>query len=158
MNLQRISIAAIQAIGLGLLPAAALAATINDTTTFVGTVPGTCSYSGGSSQTVPMDYNAAFNGSFNGVSQPISISCNTGADVSLSAVTPGNSNPTTTSNLATLKNSAGQILTESGSEESEKADLSNSAGTNTVTITLDVGDASIPGNYSYEVVLTTTFS
>ena len=39
MNFKRLSLVAVQAIGLGLMPAAALA-DITDTTTFTGTVPG----------------------------------------------------------------------------------------------------------------------
>ena len=155
MNFKRLclSLVAVQAIGLGLMPAAALA-DITDTTTFTGTVPGSCTYTSGTSQTVEMSYSADDEGTFTGVSANIGINCNFAASVSLGAVTAG-SNPTTTTNTATLKKGSSTLAT-SGEGASSTVSLDNTNGaTENVTIELTSTGASVVGAYSYTVVLTT---
>ncbi|MDC0269890.1 hypothetical protein OAK57_04430 [Synechococcus sp. AH-551-N23] len=152
MNFKRLSLVAVQAIGLGLMPAAALA-DITDTTTFTGTVPGTCTYTSGTSQTVEMSYSAD-DEVISGESENIGINCNYAASVSLGAVTPG-SNPATTTNTAKLIKSGVPIAT-SGDGASSAVSLGNTNGvTENVTIDLTATGASAIGDYSYTVVLTT---
>ena len=152
MNFKRLSLVAVQAIGLGLMPAAALA-DITDTTTFTGTVPGTCNYASGTSQTVEMSYSAD-DEVISGESENIGINCNYAASVSLGAVTPG-SNPATTSNTANL-NQSGDPIATSGEGASSTVSLGNTNGvTENVTIDLTATGASAIGDYSYTVVLTT---
>lgn len=152
MNFKRLSLVAVQAIGLGLMPAAALA-DITDTTTFTGSVPGTCTYPSGTSQTVEMSYSSAASGTFTGESSNIGINCNFVTDVSLGAVVADGSNPATTINTAVLKK-GGTTITTAGS--AEPVSLGNSNGvTDNVTIELTSTGASAVGDYSYTVVLTT---
>ena len=146
---------AVQAIGLGLMPAAALA-DITDTTTFTGTVPGSCTYASGTSQTVAMDYSADDSGTFTGESSNIGINCNFVTDVSLGAVVADGSNPVITTNTAVLKK-GGATITTAGA--AEPVSLGNSNGvTENVTIELTSTGASEVGNYSYTVILTTISS
>ena len=157
MNFKRLSLVAVQAIGLGLMPAAALA-DITDTTTFTGTVPGSCTYASGTSQTVAMSYSADDEGTFTGVSENIGINCNYAASVSLGAVTANGSNPATTTNTAKLIKSGDPIAT-SGEGASSAVSLGNTNGvTENVTIDLTATGASATGDYSYTVVLTTLSS
>ena len=157
MNFKRLSLVAVQAIGLGLMPAAALA-DITDTTTFTGTVPGSCTYASGTSQTVAMSYSADDNGTFTGESENIGINCNYATSVTLGAVTENGSNPATTTNTALLKQGGSTIAT-SGEGASSTVSLSNSNGvTENVTIDLTATGASATGDYSYTVVLTTLSS
>jgi hypothetical protein len=162
MNFKRLSLVAVQAIGLGLMPAAALAVmpaaaladNITDTTTFTGTVPGSCTYASGTSQTVEMAYSAADSGTFTGASGNISISCNFETTVTLGAVTAG-SNPAATTNTATLKKGSSTLAT-SGEDASSAVSLGNTGGSpENVTIELTSTGASVVGAYSYTVVLTT---
>ena len=157
MNFKRLSLVAVQAIGLGLMPAAALA-DITDTTTFTGTVPGSCTYASGTSQTVAMSYSSDDNGTFTGESENIGINCNYATSVTLGAVTENGSNPATTTNTALLKQGGSTIAT-SGEGASSTVSLNNSNGvTENVTIDLTATGASATGDYSYTVVLTTLSS
>ena len=159
MNFKRLclSLVAVQAIGLGLMPAAALAADITDTTTFTGTVPGTCTYASGATQSVAMTYSSADSGTFTGTTTNIGINCNFATKVTLGAVTAG-SNPATTTNTAKLYQGSSVIAT-SGEAASSQVDLGNIAGaTENVTIELTSTGASVVGAYSYTVVLTTLSS
>ncbi len=157
MNFKRLSLVALQAIGLGLMPAAALA-DITDTTTFTGTVPGSCFYSGGTSQTVAMNYSPTEGGKFTGESANIGISCNYETSVTLGAVTADASNPKTTVNTASLKKGDTTIAT-SGEGASGTESLGNTANViDNVTIELTSTGASVVGDYSYTVVLTTLSS
>ena len=157
MNFKRLSLVAVQAIGLGLMPAAALA-DITDTTTFTGTVPGSCTYVSGTSQTVAMSYSSDDNGTFTGESENIGINCNYATSVTLGAVTENGSNPATTTNTALLKQGGSTIAT-SGEGASSTVSLGNSNGvTENVTIDLTATGASATGDYSYTVVLTTLSS
>ena len=65
MNFKRLSLVAVQAIGLGLMPSAALA-DITDTTTFTGSVPGACTYASGATQSIAMSLSTASSGTFTG--------------------------------------------------------------------------------------------
>ena len=157
MNFKRLclSLVAVQAIGLGLMPAAALAADITDTTTFTGTVPGTCTYASGATQSVAMSYSSADSGTFTGTTTNIGINCNFATKVTLGGVTANGSNPKTTTNSAKLKKGSSVIAT-SGEAASSQVDLGNIAGaTENVTIELTSTGASVVGAYSYTVVLTT---
>ena len=157
MNFKRLSLVAVQAIGLGLMPAAALA-DITDTTTFTGTVPGSCTYASGTSQTVAMSYSSDDNGTFTGESENIGINCNYATSVTLGAVTENGSNPATTTNTALLKQGGSTIAT-SGEGASSTVSLNNSNGViENVTIDLTATGASAVGSYSYTVVLTTLSS
>ena len=157
MNFKRLSLVAVQAIGLGLMPAAALA-DITDTTTFTGTVPGTCTYASGATQSVAMSYSSADSGTFTGTTTNIGINCNFATKVTLGAVTPKGSNPKATTNSAKLKKGSSVIAT-SGEGASSQVDLGNSAGvTENVTIELTSTGASTVGAYEYTVVLTTMSS
>ncbi len=157
MNFKRLSLVALQAIGLGLMPAAALA-DITDTTTFTGTVPGTCFYTGGTSQTVGMDYSPTDGGKFTGESANIGISCNYVTSVTLGAVTADGDNPATTVNTALLKKGSSTLAT-SGEGASDPVSLGNIANTpDNVTIELTSTGANVVGDYSYTVVLTTLSS
>ena len=157
MNFKRISIAAIPAIGLGLMPAAAFAQSITDTTTFNGTVPGTCTYLSGTSQDVAMTYSTADNGTLSGTSENIAISCNFETSVSLSAVNEVDVE-VSTENTATLLFGGSEIVT-SGEGASDSVSLGNSPGsTANVQIKLDATGASTVGTYQYTVVLTTLSS
>ena len=102
MNFKRLSITALQVMGLGFLPSAALAENITDTTTFTGTVPGSCTYSGSQDQTVAMDYSSSGGGTFTGRSANLTVNCNYVATFTLGAVTAGGSNPAETSNTASI--------------------------------------------------------
>ena len=155
MNFKRLSLVAVQAIGLGLMPAAALA-DITDTTTFTGTVPGTCTYASGATQSVAMSYSSADSGTFTGTTTNIGINCNFATKVTLGAVTPKGSNPKATTNTAKLKNDDSSVIATSGEGASSQVDLGNSAGaTENVTIELTSTGASTVGAYEYTVVLTT---
>ena len=158
MNFKRISLAALQAVGFGLMPASALAQ-ITDTTTFTGQVPGTCTYTSGTSQTIEMSYSAENNGTFTGQTQDLTISCNFETSVTLGAVNAG-ANPTETNNTASLfVGGSGDALVTSGVSASAETSLGNSPGVATnVQIGLEVLGASTVGDYSYTVVLTTLSS
>ena len=157
MNLKRLSITALQVMGLGLLPAAALAENITDTTTFTGTVPGSCTYSGSQDQTVAMDYSSSGGGTFTGRSANLTVNCNYVATFTLGAVTAGGSNPAETSNTASIYagDSSSAIVT-SGASASAQTSLGNTANQPfNVQIGLSATGASAVGSYSYTVVLTT---
>ena len=154
MNFKRLSLVALQAIGLGLMPAAALA-DITDTTTFTGAVPGACIYSSGTSQTVAMSYSASGGGTFTGTTADIGISCNYVTKVTLGKVTANGSNPAVTVNTALLKKGDSTVAT-SGAEASAETNLANTANVvDKVTIQLTSTGANVVGSYSYTVVLTT---
>ena len=158
MNFKRLSLVAVQAIGLGLMPAAALA-DITDTTTFTGAVPVACFYSlGTGSETVTMSYSATDGGTFTGTTANIGISCNSVTSVTLGAVTANGSNPAETFNTALLKKGASTIAT-SGDAASGTVSLANTANAvENVTIELTSTGANVVGDYSYTVVLTTLSS
>ncbi len=154
MNFKRLSLVALQAIGLGLMPAAALA-DITDTTTFTGAVPGACIYSSGANQTVPMSYSASGSGTFTGTTGNIGISCNYVTSVTLGEVTASGSNPAVTVNTALLKKGSTTVAS-SGEAASATVSLANTANViDNVTIELTSTGASLVGDYSYTVVLTT---
>ena len=154
MNFRRFSVFLLQAVGFSLMPTAALA-NISDTTTFTGSVPGSCTYSSGTSQTVTMSYSTSNNGTFTGTSENIGISCNFATSVTLGAVTADSGNPTETSNTATLTFNGSTVVT-SGSSPSAETALNNTPGSPAnVTISLEAQNANTVGAYSYTVTLTT---
>ena len=157
MNFKRLSISALQIVGLGLLPSAALANNITDTTTFTGVVPGVCTFGNGTTgQTVTLAYDAANNGTFTGRSSNIAINCNYVASFTLGAVTAGNSNPSETNNTASIFNGASNTaIVTSGSNASAQTSLGNTANQPfNAQIGLTATGAAGQGNYSYTVLLT----
>jgi len=156
MNFKRLGITALQVVGLGLLPSAALA-DITDTTTFTGVVPGSCTFgSGTTDQTVTLEYATANNGTFTGRSENITINCNYAASITLGAVTAGNSNPSETTNEAKIFDGTGtSAIATSGSNASAQTSLGNQANSAfNAQIGLTATGASGQGNYSYTVLLT----
>lgn len=158
MNFKRFSVTALQLIGLGLLPSAALA-DITDTTKFTGSVPGSCTYVSGKTQTVSLTYATANNGTLSGTSNDITVSCNFATKLTLGQVTPkGGGNPATTSDTASLfvGSSSSALMTSSHSAASSATDAGNTPNQNfTVKIGLSSTGASTVGAYEYTVVLTT---
>ena len=157
MNFKRLSITALQVMGLGLMPSAALANNITDTTTFTGTVPGVCTYSGNQDQTVAMEYSSNASGTFTGRSANLTVNCNYVATFTLGAVTAGSSNPAETSNTASIyPGDSSTAIVQSGNSASAQTSLGNTANQPfNVQIGLAATGASAVGAYSYTVVLTT---
>ena len=162
MNFKRFSVTALQVIGLGLLPSAALA-DITDTTKFTGSVPGSCTYVSGKTQTVSLTYGTENNGSFSGTSNDITVSCNFATKLTLGQVTPkaGGGNPATTADTASLfvGSSSSALVTSSHSAASAATEAGNTPNQNfTVRIGLSSTGADTVGAYEYTVVLTTLSS
>ena len=157
MNFKRLSISALQIVGLGLLPSAALANNITDTTTFTGVVPGVCTFGNGTTeQTVTLSYDTANNGTFTGRSSNLSITCNYVATFTLGAVTPGGGNPSATSNTAAIYAGDGtSAIVTSGNSASSQTSLGNTKNQAfNAQIGLTATGAANTGAYSYTVVLT----
>ena len=156
MKFKRLGITALQVVGLGLLPSAALADNITDTTTFTGVVPGVCTFGSGTSQTVTLEYGTSNGGTFTGRSGNIAIDCNYVANFTLGAVTANGGNPSETSNTASIFNGTGtSAIVTSGGSASAQTSLGNTANqTFNAQIGLEATGASGVGNYSYTVVLT----
>jgi hypothetical protein len=158
MNLKRLSLAAIPAIGLGLMPAAALAQSIETTTTFNGEVPGSCTYTTGEEQTVDMNYTTADNGTLTGTSQDIGINCNFVTSVTLGAVNEVDV-AVSTDNTAELLVNDVALVTSDNSSPSDQTSLGNTGGVTTnVKVRLTSTGASAQGDYQYTVLLTTLSS
>ena len=159
MNFKFLSVTALQIIGLGLLPSAALSASITDTTKFTGTVPGSCNYVSGTSQTVNLTYASANEATFTGTSADITISCNFATKLTLGQVTPkGGGNPATTTDSAKLykDGATSALVSSSNSAASSATDASNTPNQNfKVKIELTSTGAKTVGAYEYTVVLTT---
>ena len=156
MNFKRLSISALQIVGLGLMPSAALASNKTDTTTFNGTVPGVCTLGGAQNQTVTLTYSSANSGTFTGRSNNLTITCNYVAQFTLGAVTANGGNPSTTSNTAAIYagDSSSAIVT-SGSSASAQTSLGNTKNQAfNAQIGLTATGASEIGDYSYTVLLT----
>ena len=155
MNFKRFGITALQVVGLGLMPSAALA-DITDTTTFTGAVPGTCTLVSGGTQTVNLTYSSANSGTLAGESANMTYNCNFETKFTLGQVNQV-AVATSTTDTATLKASNGSTITTStNSAASSATDFANPLNTNfTVTIGLTSTGASVVGDYTYTVVLTT---
>ncbi len=157
MNFKRLSIATLQALALGLMPAAALAADETDTVKFIATVPGACTYAytKGKGESVTMTYNAEAN-TLAGESGGMTATCNFVASATLGKVTklqePAG---LTTTTVATLKSGETTIATSSKSAASSATSIANTAGVaKALSVKLDVGGATASGTYEYSVVLT----
>lgn len=155
MNFRRLSIATLQVLGLGLMPAAALSTT--DTTTFTATVPGACTYTyeNGQNEDVTMTYDQS-NNTLSGESSGLSINCNFAASATLGQVTTVNE-PVglSTTAAAALKSGESSVITSSKSAGSVSTSLDNSPGVDKAfTVSLDVAGATAQGSYEYTVVLT----
>ena len=158
MNFKRLGITALQVVGLGLLPSAALA-DITDTTTFTGEVPGTCSLVSGGDQDVDLTYSTDNGGTLSGESANMTYNCNFATTFTLGQVNQV-AVETSTTDTATLKASDGStIATSTNSAASSATEFENPLNTNfTVTIDLTSTGASAVGDYTYTVVLTTLSS
>ena len=158
MNFKRLSLVAVQAIGLGLLPTAAFGAT--DTTFFQGTVPGSCTITGATSSSSPasLTYSTDAGGTLSGQTATIGINCNVAnVNATLSAVDQ-TGNPTETENTVTLENALEVVLITNDSTTSTSAAtaIGNANGsTSNYQISLVAAGATVPGTYNYQVVLTT---
>ena len=157
MNFKRLSLVAVQAIGLGLLPTAAFGAT--DTTFFQGTVPGSCTITGATSSGSPatLAYTSADGGTLSGQTASIGINCNVAnVNATLSAVDQ-TGNPTETTNTVTLENASEVVLiTNNTTSTSAATAIGNANGsTSNYQISLVAAGATVPGTYNYQVVLTT---
>ena len=155
MNFKRIGITALQVVGLGLLPSAALA-DITDTTTFTGAVPGSCTLVSGGDQDVDLTYSTDNGGTLTGESVDMTYNCNYETTFTLGQVTQVDV-ATSTSDTATLKASNGDtIATSTNSAASSATPFANPVNSNfTVTIDLTSTGANAVGDYTYTVVLTT---
>lgn len=156
MNFKRFGITALQVVGLGLMPSAALSAPITDTTTFTGEVPGVCTLVSGDTQTVNLAYSTANSGTLSGESANMTYNCNFETTFTLGQVTQV-AVATSTTDLATLKASDGSTITTiTNSAASSATAFANPINTNfNVTINLTSTGASVVGDYTYTVVLTT---
>lgn len=155
MNFKRLSLVAVQAIGLGLLPTAAFGAT--DTTFFQGTVPGSCTITGATTSSSPasLTYSTDAGGTLSGETTTIGINCNVEVNATLSGVVQSG-NPTETSNTAILKNASGADVITSTVSTSAATAIGNANGsTSNYTVSLAATGASVPGTYNFSVVLTT---
>ena len=157
MNFKRLSIATLQALALGLMPAAALAADETDTVKFIATVPGACtySYSKDKGESVTMTYNSGTN-TLAGETGGMTATCNFVASATLGQVTklqePAGLSTTT---VATLMSGDTTIATSSKSAASSATSIANTAGVaKALSVKLDVGGATASGTYEYSVVLT----
>ena len=151
-----LSLVAIGHIGFMLSPSAAIAQLATDTTTFTGTVPGTCTIGGDSSSTVTMAVN---NGTLTGETGNITVNSNVLANVTISNLVATNN--FTGANSATPT----ATLTAVGSNTSVTAGINsnsnaielinqNDLDTNVnVKIGMSVSGANAPGVYEYTVLL-----
>ena len=155
MNFKRFSITALQVIGLGLLPTAALANTTN-TVTYTATVPGSCefTYANGQDETVTLSYDQA-NERLTGSSGAIGITCNYNASATLSAVDDKNSPVEGETFTLALNNGSSDVISTDGTSASGSTSLGLTNGVATsFTMDLTVDGATDMGTYVYEVVLT----
>ncbi len=154
MNLKKISIVALQAVGLTLAPAAALANTTKDVT-YTATVPGTCTYTGMANENVTLTYDSSAQ-TLSGTTGDIGITCNFNANATLSAVTT-NAEPSglsTSFNLA-LQSGGSPVISSDGTAASSNTSLGLTSGVaKTFTMPLTVNGAASFGDYSYTVTLT----
>lgn len=156
MNFKRLSLVAVQAIGLGLLPTAAFGAT--DTTFFQGTVPGSCTITGATTSSSPasLTYSTDAGGTLSGETATIGINCNiANVNATLSGVDQSG-NPTELSATAILKNASGEDVITSAVSTSAATAIGNANGsTSNYTVSLAATGANVPGTYTFSVVLTT---
>lgn len=158
MNFKRLSLVAVQAIGLGLLPTAAFAAT--QSSVFQGTVPASCTITGVNSVTpVDLDYSTDEGGELSGETANIVVNCNAiNITATLGPVLAAGGNPAVTTNTAALIDSSESaiIINSSTSADSAPTSLANAANADTnFTVSMTATGANVPGAYAYSVVLTT---
>ena len=156
-RLRILSLVAFGHIGFALAPSAAVAQLAQDTTTFTGTVPGACTITGLNAP-VSLTYSNANNGTLSATSGNIVINANVAAKVSLSSLTntakPNNTTPVATATLNDATGSRNGIATATVGNNSSNVALSNTVGQNhNVTIGLTATAASLPGDYTWTVVL-----
>jgi len=155
MNFKRFSITALQVIGLGLLPTAALANTTN-TVTYSATVPGNCTftYANGQDETVTLSYDQGEE-TLTGSTGAIGITCNYNASATLSAVDDKNSPVEGETFTLALNNGSTDVISTDGASASSATSLGLTNGVETsFTMDLTVDGATDLGTYEYEVVLT----
>ena len=151
-----LSLVAIGHIGFMLSPSAAIAQLATDTTTFTGTVPGTCTIGGDSSSTVTMAVN---NGTLTGETGNITVNSNVLANVTISNLvatnnfTGANTAVPTATLTAVASNTA---VTAAIGNDSNPIQLINQNDLDTavnVKIGMSVANANAPGVYEYTVLL-----
>ena len=153
MNFKRLSLVAVQAIGLGLLPTAAFGAT--DTTNFQGTVPGSCTIFGATNNPEILTYSTADNGTLSTIAE-IGINCNVANVTATLSAVDQTGNPTGTTATARLLNPSEQPVITTTTSISDATAIGNTAGsTGIYGISLNAIGASVPGTYNFSVVLTT---
>ena len=155
MNFKRFSITALQVVGLGLMPSAALANTTN-TVLYTATVPGNCTfnYANGQNETVALSYDQAQE-RLSGSTGTIGINCNYNASATLSEVTDVNSPVTGETFALALNNGSSDVISTDGTSASSTTSLGLTNGVTTnFTMDLTVDGATDLGTYEYRVVLT----
>ena len=155
MNFKRFSITALQVLGLGLMPSAALANTTNEVT-YSATVPGNCTftYANGQNETVALSYNQSQE-RLSGSTGAIGITCNYNASATLSEVTDVNSPVTGETFTLALNNGSSDVIATDGTSASSTTSLGLTNGvTTSFTMDLTVDGATDLGTYEYRVVLT----
>jgi len=155
-RLRMLSLVAIGHIGFMLSPSAAIAQLATDTTTFTGTVPGTCAIGGDTSSTVTMAVN---NGTLTGETGGMTITSNVLANVTISSLVAtnnftGSNSATPTATLTAI--ASNQSVTAAIGNDSNPIELINQNDLDnavSVKIGMEVTDANAPGVYEYTVLL-----
>ena len=155
-RLRILSLVAIGHIGFSLFPSAALAQTLaTDTTTFTGTVPGSCTISNGT-QNVNMSY---ANNTLSAETTNITINSNVLANLTIGTVTEvakaNGSSPTATASLIDTAGNQQTVTATVGNDSNPMQFINNgmTGADHTIKIGMSVADANIPGTYTYTVVL-----
>ena len=154
-RLRVLSLVALGHIGFGLFPSAAVAQLATDTTTFTGTVPGTCTIGNGT-QNVNMSY---ANNTLSAETANITINSNVLANLTIGTVTEvakaTGSNPTATASLIDTAGNQQTVTATVGNDSNPMQFINNgmTGANHTIKIGMSVADANIPGTYTYTVVL-----
>ena len=156
-RLSILSLVAFGHIGMFLSPTAAIAQLATDTTTFTGTVPGACTITGLGGP-VSLSYTNANNGTLAATSGNIVVNANVAAKVSVGALTntakPTGSNPVATATLNDVTDSQNGIASATVGNNSSSVALGNTVNANhNVAINMTATGSSIPGTYTWTVVL-----
>ena len=155
MNYKRFGITALQVLGLGIMPAGALANTTSNVT-YQATVPGNCVvvFANDADETVTLSYDQA-NERLTGSTGTIGVTCNYNASATLSAVTDVNSPVNGETFALALNNGSSDVISTDGTSASNSTSLglTNGVGTN-FTMDLTVDGATDFGSYEYLVTLT----
>ena len=149
MNFKRLIGATASAASLSFLSAAALAT--NNTTTFNGTVPGSCVVTGGA-DTVQLTYGSDSFSTASGDEASFVVTCNETGDVTLGAVSESEDNPVSTTNTATLTIGSDTLISGDSAASGTIEVAANTA--TTATLELAATGATSAGDYVYTIVVT----